>query len=101
MIDGMYLMVLAFTTPGRYLMGLSPLPETDQEGCIHLWDPAHMTYHSDRMTLQPIEFMDTFSANVTAYAGFGEADEKAYEVYGQWRELRKNPPEFEVEDSVS
>lgn len=100
MIDGHWLIVLAFPTPNRYLMGLS-YTKPQNASHIELTDVAHMTYIDGRMSLQPVAFMETFVANTDAYAGYGEADKRGYDVYGSWLEMRKNPPDFEVEDSVS
>ena len=103
MIDDKHLLILAFSTPGRYLMGLSKVSADayNADSMVTLYSPVHMTYMDDRITIQPISFMKVFLASMDAYAGMGDADKQAEDAYASWHQLRKNPPKFEVEEDVS
>ena len=94
--------VLAMNVPGRYVVGRSDQTAEDitASGYIHLSDVAHVTNIDEKWTFQPVLMLATFSAALEAYAGFGVATKEATAHYDAWISYRKNPPNFEVEDSV-
>ena len=90
--------VLAMDVPGRYVVGTGSATP-DKRGLLHLTEVAHVTLVGDDWTFQAVALLDTFSASVSSYAGFGMANETCLEQYLIWREYRRNPPIFEVEET--
>jgi hypothetical protein len=83
-------------TPGRYIVG----ELTDvSKGRLKLDTAAHVTCIDAKWSFQHISLMQSFTAELKAYAGFGPATEECAAHYRVWKEYITNPPNFEVEDS--
>ena len=94
--------ILTLDTPGRYIVG-----ECDGErdvslsrGYMLLKNPAHMTVLKgfDQSVFTAIDVTDVFCANLLHFAGFGELSENFAILYKGWLEIRRNPPDFEVQE---
>lgn len=91
---------LAMEAPSRYVVGQSSAsPEAVISlGHVSLTDPAHLMVLKGQSVLTPIDVLDNFHAKVTSYVGFGELNEEYTQVYLAWLEMRRNPPDFEVQE---
>lgn len=98
MSNGNRVLVLAMDAPGRYIVGEGKICEEGGRTVAILSDPAHAVFLNERLSFQPVSFIDTFTADLSAYVGYGRATEEMDAHYKTWVAYRRNPPSFEVEE---
>jgi len=91
---------LAMEAPGRYVVGtlMTPLADITAAGLITLHFPAHLTVLKDQTILTPIEVVDEFRGCLSHYLGYGKLNYAHSKLYLKWKDMRQNPPSFEVEE---
>jgi hypothetical protein len=93
-------LALAMDAPGRYVVGHSE--SSDEEIAAHslvaLTDAAQLTVMSGTSVLTPIDVLHTFHAHLNGYIGYGELNADFTMMYEAWLDMRRNPPDFEVEE---
>ncbi len=86
--------------PGHYLVGKSSadVEHVAANENVALGEVAHLMVTRGHCVFTPVDVLDTIHVRLDCYVGFGLLNDEYREAYEQWTHLRKNPPNFEVEE---
>ena len=95
-----HIYALCLPLPGKYIVGRSSRSarEISSSGRLELTDAAHLMVLKEQSVLTPIDVLGSFHACLEAYTGFGVLDPSFTLIYEAWCELRRNPPDFGVQE---